>query len=163
MNTARWAGVFYLGTFVSGMIALAAGAGMQLANAIATICYVAVTVLFYWLFKPVDARWSFAAALVSALGCAMNVLSLAHVALLPINALAVFGVYCLLIGWLIIESPSMPSVLGVAMMIGGASWLTFAVPSLARALAPFNYAPGILAEGALTIWLLVTGARSGAR
>jgi hypothetical protein len=41
--------------------------------------------------------------------------------------------------------------------IGGVSWLTFAVPPLARALSPYNYGPGILAEGALTVWLLVNG------
>jgi hypothetical protein len=158
MTTARWAGVFYLGTFVTGIIALAAGAGMLAANAIATLCYVAVTILFYVLFKPVNPAVSLAAAAVGLLGCAMNGLSLFNLASLPVNPLAVFGVYCVLIGYLITQSPAMPTLLGLAMIGGGASWLTFALPPVAHALQPFNYAPGILAEGALTVWLLIRGA-----
>ena len=154
MTMARWAGIFYLGTFVTGIVALAAGTSMLVANAVATACYVAVTLLFYTLFRPVNPTVSLVAGVVSAVGCAMNGLSLVNVALLPINPLAVFGVYCVLIGYLITQSPAMPNLLGVAMMIGGASWLTFGVPPLAHVLLPFNYAPGILAEGALTVWLL---------
>jgi hypothetical protein len=158
VTTARWAGVFYLGTFVTGIVALAAGTGMLVANAVATACYVAVTLLFYALFKPVNPTVSLVAAVVSTIGCAMSGLSLVSAALVPINPLAFFGVYCMLIGYLITQAPAMPSLLGVAMMIGGASWLTFGVPPIAHALVPFNYAPGILAEGALTVWLLARGA-----
>jgi hypothetical protein len=35
--------------------------------------------------------------------------------------------------------------------------LTFAWPPLARQLSPFNMAPGVLGETALTLWLLVRG------
>ncbi len=159
MNTARWAGVCYLGTFVTGLVALAAGTGLAIANGIATICYVGVTLLFYTLFKATSVHLSLAAALASGVGCLATGLGFLHIRLLPFNVLAVFGVYCILIGSLVVKSPAMPRAVGVAMMIGGASWLTFAVPALARALSPFNYAPGILAEGALTVWLLVRGAR----
>ena len=38
-------------------------------------------------------------------------------------------------------------------------WLTFAVPPLAKQLVPFNMIPGILAETALALWLLVRGVR----
>jgi hypothetical protein len=77
----------------------------------------------------------------------------------PVNPLALFGCYCILIGYLVVSSTFVPRLLGIAMAIGGVSWLTFGVPALARALVPFNDAPGILAEGALTAWLLVKGAR----
>ncbi len=157
MNLGRVAGVFYLGTFVSGMIALAAGVGLTVANAIATICYVGVTVLFYSLFKRVNSTASAVAAAFSLAGCATSALLVFHVSV-PINPLALFGCYCILIGYLITASSFMPRALGIALAIGGVSWLTFAVPSIARALSPFNYAPGILAEGALTLWLLVKGA-----
>ena len=43
------------------------------------------------------------------------------------------------------------------MAIGGLGWLTFLSPSLAGSLSPFNLAPGILGEGALTVWLLAKG------
>jgi hypothetical protein len=66
-----------------------------------------------------------------------------------------FGGYCLLIGFLIYKSTFLPRMLGVLMAIGGLSWLTFGVAAIAKALYPYNLAPGIIGEGALTIWLLV--------
>jgi len=160
MSIGRLAGVFYLGTFVTGMVALAAGANMSVANGLATACYVGVTVLFYFLFKPVDATLSAIAAAFSAIGCTLSALAVFHLRPVPISELAFFGCYCITIGWLIVKSTMMPSALGVALAIGGVSWLTFAVPPVAHALRPFNYAPGIFAEGALTIWLLAKGARA---
>jgi hypothetical protein len=32
-------------------------------------------------------------------------------------------------------------------------WLTFLSPPLANSMSPYNLAPGILGEGALTLWL----------
>jgi hypothetical protein len=153
MTIARAAGVFYLLTFVTGVIALAAGAGMAAANAVATIAYLVVTVLFYILFKPVNPAISLMAALVSLAGCVFSGLQAFHVHV-PVSALAFFGVYCLLIGGLVFRSGFLPRPIGVLMMIGGLGWLTFGYPALARALSPYNYAPGIIGEGALTLWLL---------
>ena len=68
-----------------------------------------------------------------------------------------FGVYCLLIGHLILRSTFMPRILGVLMMCGGLGWLTFVSPSLADSLSPYNLAPGMIGEGALTLWLLAMG------
>ena len=159
MSVGRIAGVFYLGTFVTGAMALAAGVGMDVANALATFCYIGVTVLFYILFKPVNAPVSLLAALFSATGCLLSFVRALHLAPIPISELAFFGCYCLLIGYLIYNSRFLPAALGVLLAIGGVSWLTFAWPSLARSLSPYNYIPGILAEGLLTLWLLLFGAR----
>jgi hypothetical protein len=71
--------------------------------------------------------------------------------------LAFFGCYCLLIGRLIFRSAFLPRVLGVLMMFGGLSWLTFLSPPLASYLRPYNIAPGVLGEGSLTLWLLLAG------
>jgi hypothetical protein len=43
------------------------------------------------------------------------------------------------------------------MVIGGLGWLTFLSRSFADTLTPYNMAPGILAETALTLWLLIPG------
>jgi len=157
MDLGRAAGVFYLGTFVTGMIAVAAGTGMVVANGIAALCYIGVTILFYVLFKPVNHAVSLVAALFSGTGCVSSLVRGLQLARPPISDLAFFGCYCILIGYLIYESGFMPRSLGVLLAIGGVSWLTFAWPPLARSLSPFNFAPGILAEGALTVWLLVRG------
>ena len=154
---ARIAGVFYLVTFVAGVIALVSASGRFAANVIATVSYVAVTLLFYDIFKPVNKSLSLLAAIVSLVGLASGVLSMLHRNPLDINNLVFFGVYCLLIGYLIFKSTFLPRFLGVLLAIGGLGWLTFISPSLVKLLSPYNMAPGIIAEGILTLWLLAFG------
>ena len=154
---ARIAGVFYLLTFLTGIFALVFVRGRLVANLIASACYVVVTILFYELFKPVNSQLSLIAAFFSLVGCVVSALSLFHLAPFHIDSLAFFGVYCLLIGYLIVKSIFLPRILGALMMLGGLGWLTFLSPQLAKFLDPYNLAPGILGEGALTVWLLVAG------
>src|SRR5947208_2846815 len=158
---ARMAGVFYLITFVGGSIALAFGRRLGVyfnaANVVTTVSYIAVTLLFYDLFKPVNKGLSLLAALFSLAGLVIGTLSLFHLISSPINNLVFFGFYCLLIGYLIFRSTFLPRALGVLMAFGGLGWLTFLSPALAKVLSPYNLAPGILGEGVLTLWLLVSG------
>lgn len=72
-----------------------------------------------------------------------------------------FGFYCLLIGSLILRSTFLPRILGVLMMVAGCSWLTFLSFPLANSLWPYVAVPGILGEGALTVWLLLKGVDIG--
>lgn len=157
MRLARIAGAVYVITFVAGTLALLVPAGRQYTNAIAALSYIAVTILFYHLFKPVNRTVSMIAAVVSLAGCVMGLLSGLRMAPVQINPLALFGVYCLLIGYLVFRSTYLPRGLGMLLMVGGVGWLTFAVPALARALSPYNFGPGIIAEGVLTVWLLIAG------
>jgi hypothetical protein len=158
MNTkARIAGVFYLITFVAGSASLALANGKLAADLIADVAYVAVTVLFYQIFKPVNKNVSLLAAAFSLVGITIGTLTAFHRAPTTINPLVFFGFYCLLIGYLIIKSTFLPRVLGVLMAIGGLGWLTFMSPTLTHSLYPYNLAPGIIGEGVLTLWLLVVG------
>ena len=154
---ARIAGVFYLLTFVTGVIAMFAVSGRVVANLLATACYVAVTLLFYDIFKPVNRNISLLAAFFGLVGCAFGALDSFHLAPFNINPLVFFGVYCLLIGYLIWRSTFLPRILGVLMAFGGLGWLTFLSPALAHSPSPYNAGPGMLGEGALTLWLLVKG------
>jgi hypothetical protein len=156
---------------------------------IATSCYVAVTALFYDLFKPVNRSLSLLAAFFSLVGCAI----LAFASLFRIAPLVVlgggqylsvfeveqlralaslflalygqgvdicfvfFGVYCLLIGYLIVRSAFLPRILGVLLVFAGLGWLTFLSPPLANYLSPYILVLGFLAELALMLWLLVMG------
>jgi len=70
--------------------------------------------------------------------------------------LVFFGLYCLLIGYLIFRSTFLPRVLGVFMAAAGLGWLTFLTP-FAKSLSAFDVAPAALGEGLLTLWLLVKG------
>jgi len=154
---ARIAGVFYLLTFVAGVFALVSVSGRLVANLIATACYIAVTLLFFDMFKPVNKSLSLLAAFFGLVGCAWAALTIFHLAPLDINSLVFFGFYCLLIGYLIFRSTFLPRTLGALMAFGGLGWLTFLSPPLAHYLSPYNLAPGMLGEGALTLWLLVFG------
>jgi hypothetical protein len=211
---ARMAGVFYLLTFIFAAAAVGVAGTLFVAdNAAATAvnilanetrfwmgfalnltvigCYVAVTALFYDLFKPVNRAVSLCALLTSLVACAVQAGSfgfyaaplgivrgsaylpaftpgqLENLALLSLRVyaqiynigIAFFGLYCLLIGCLIVRSGFLPRILGVLMLLGGLGWLTFLFPPLAHALSPYILAPGILGEGALTLWLIVFGVK----
>jgi hypothetical protein len=154
---ARIAGLLYLVTFVAGSWSLVSTGRNVSAGLIAGVSYVGVTLLFYVLFKPVSRRVSLTAAIFSLTGCAAGILSSLHLVPAVINSLVFFGFYCLLIGYLVYHSTYLPRFLGVLMAIGGLGWLTFAWAPLATSLSPFNLVPGIVGEGALTLWLLVMG------
>ena len=154
----RIAGVFYLLCFVTAISALLVRGRLGLvAGLTAGVCYVAVTLLFYYIFKPVSRGLSLLAAVISLAGCAIGPLSLLVHAASPIHPLVFFGFYCLLIGYLIFKSTFLPRILGGLMALAGLGWLTFVYPPLANRLSPYVFAPGILGEGALTLWLLVFG------
>ena len=129
------------------------------AGLVAGASYVAVTLLLYLIFKPVSRGLSLLAAIVSLLGCAIGPVSL--VVRLPGQpndiSLVIFGVYCLMIGYLIIRSTFMPRLVGALMVFAGLGWLTFMSPALARDLFPYGFAPGIIGEGVLMIRLLLFG------
>ncbi|HEY6946123.1 MAG TPA: DUF4386 domain-containing protein, partial [Candidatus Acidoferrum sp.] len=119
---ARIAGVFYLLTILTGGFAAFVGGGLivyrDAISLAATACYIVVTLLFYPLFKPVDSSLSLIAAVFSLVGCALGALGVFHLVppyIKSVNPLICFGVYCLLIGYLIFRSTFLPRVLGVLM------------------------------------------------
>ena len=75
-------------------------------------------------------------------------------------ALVFFGVFQLLIGYLIFRSTFLPQILGALIALGGLGWLTFLSPPLANHLLTPLEALGILAEAPLMLWLLVMGVNS---
>jgi Domain of unknown function (DUF4386) len=156
---------------------------------IGTALYIAVTVLFYRLFKPVNKTVSLLAAFFSLVGCAIQAFGslfqiaplvvlegspylsvfkvdqLQAVALMFIKLnvqaayiyLVFFGLFNLLIGYLIFKSTFLPRILGVLMALSGLGWLTFLAPSLANRLLAYIEVLGIIAEASLMLWLLVKG------
>jgi hypothetical protein len=159
---------------------------------IAVASGLAVTVLFYDLFKPVSGRLSLFAVYVNLMGCAITAASclLHFVPMVILRATGYFpifatkleplallflrmrvqtanlgivfaGVYCILIGFLMLRSSFVPNSPGVLMALAGLGWLTFLSPTLANRLAPFNSIVfGLIGEGSLMLWLMLKGAKT---
>ena len=211
---ARMTGAFYLLTVVAGIIAqafiserlvvsgdAATTAGnitahkplFQLGFTIYLIemaAQIVMTVLFYYLLKPVSRSASLLAAVFSLVGCTIKTLSrlfyfapllilgghaqylsvfdagqLNALALLFLEvndraagmALAFFGFYGLVKGYLVLRSTFLPRFLGALTLLGGVGWLTFLSPSLGTRAFPIVAGVGILGAIATILWLLIAG------
>lgn len=71
--------------------------------------------------------------------------------------LVFFGLYCLLVGILILRSIFLPRILGVLMALAGLSYVLFLSPALARSLQPYILVFPGFGQISLTLWLLVIG------
>ncbi len=76
--------------------------------------------------------------------------------------LVFFGFHCLLLGYLVFRSTFLPRILGMLLAIAGLcyvtnSFATFLSPRFAAHLFPYILLPWLVAEGFLTLWLLVVG------
>src|SRR5438477_1119273 len=68
--------------------------------------------------------------------------------------LAFFGVWCVLIGYLIAKSRFMPRIIEA---LSGLCWVTFVWPPLARYVSPYNQVVASIGETTLMLWLLIVG------
>jgi Domain of unknown function (DUF4386) len=158
---ARLTGVVYLLYFLTAVFDEVFVGRQQLVlydivNLIAHVFYIAVTLLFYYMFRPVSRTLSFLAAIFGLAGCANDVLGLFDLAPFKVSSLVFFGPYCLLIGWLIFRSTFLPRILGVLMILAGVGWLIFLSP-LADLLSMYLKVLGFVAEASLMLWLIVKG------
>ena len=162
---ARMAGVLFLLCLLTAVcnefiVRGRLGSGVNLVgDVIAVSCYIAVTLLFYDIFKPVDRSLALLAVSLNLAGIPCEVLQLnPH----GVGLGMVFhAFYCLLIGYLIFRSTFLPRILGVLMAFAGLGWLTFLSLPLANYLSPYNLAFGLLGEASLCLGLLVMGVNVG--
>jgi len=129
---------------------------LKYAGGYIAICgMVAVTLLLYGLFKPVNRSLSLLAASFNFVGLTFEALRWQP---RGINIAIVFvGFYCLLFAYLIFRSTFLPRILGALTAIGALGWLTYLSPPLVNYLSPYNLALGILGQGSVMVWLLVMG------
>ena len=158
---ARMAGVLFLllvltagltEFFARGKLSLAADLA---AGFIEVSCMIAVTLLLYDIFKPVDRRLSLLAASFNFVALTLELLQV-----LPhgVNiGLGFHGFYWILISYLIFKSTFLPRILSALTAIAGLCWLTFLSPPLANYLSPYNLASALLVEGSVFLWFLVMG------
>ena len=158
---ARVSGVVYLFYFLTAVSAeVLVGHGRPVAydavNLVGYAFYIGVTLLFFYMFRPVNKSLSLVAAFFSLTGCANDLLNLVNLAPYKISSLLFFGPYCILIGYLIFRSTFLPRILGVLMASAGVGWLIFLSP-IANHLSTYLKILGFLAEASLMLWLIVKG------
>lgn len=158
----RLTGVVYLLFFLTAVLSqLLTSRNLVLAgiatNLVSIGFYLALGLLFYRMFKPVNRSLSLIAALFNFAGCIVMALGLFYPTLLPISPVWFFGPYCLLIGCLVLRSTFLPRILGVFMVLAGIGWLAFLIPAVALLLSIPIEGLGIFAEAALMLWLIVMG------
>jgi hypothetical protein len=103
----------------------------------------------------------------------LNVEQVQALAYMPIALLAIgysinsifFGFYGLTIGYLVIRSTFLPPVIGLLLMIGALSYMTYGLanllaPGFAGHLVPYIQLPSLVGEGSLCLWLLTVGVNS---
>jgi len=124
---------------------------------IAVSVMIAAMLPFYDILSPLNRSLILLAACFNLVGLAFEVLRLQP---RGVNIAIVFdGFYCVLIGYLALRSTFQPRILGALMALGGLGWLTFLSSPLANYLAPYNLGVGILGEGLVCMWLLLTDVR----
>jgi hypothetical protein len=158
---ARATGVVYLLYFLTAVSdeVLVGRGRLHIFDAVFLIAYafyIVVTLLFYYMFRPVNRNLSLLAAIFSLVGCANDVLGIFNLVPYKISSLAFFGPYCLLIGYLILRSTFLPRFLGVLMALAGVGWLIVLCP-LASPLSTYLEILGFAAEASLMLWLIVRG------
>jgi hypothetical protein len=154
---ARIAGVFSL----LGILAAVSGEFIirgrweSAGDFIAISCMVAVTLVLYGLFKPVNRGLALLAASFGLVGLTFGAFRWNP---RGVDITVAFGGFsCLANGYLIFRSTFLPRILGPLMALAGLGWVSYLSPPLAHFLTPYNLALGILGQESVMLWLLVMG------
>lgn len=140
--------------------------------------------LIYHLFRVVNRTINQLALLVILVGCALQaaaavvylspvlylqagftqfdgVLLLINLSRLTFDVyLIFFGLWCVLLGYLIVRSTFMPRLIGVLLLADGLGWMTYLVPPFASAIFPAIAVVAGVAEFSLLLWMLIFGVNS---
>jgi hypothetical protein len=152
----RGAGLVYVAYFVLS----AAGAALRNVplQVVATASYFVLAVVLYRLFAPADPVAALALLPLALVGCVIQAFGqvqgdagVLRLALVP------FGLFLVVLGYLIARSAFGPLALGALLVVAGLAWPIAVIPGAPSWSAAVAVALGIVAEGALAIWLLVAG------
>ena len=124
----------------------------------ATWFYVVVAVVLYRLFAPADPLVALALLPLAFIGCLLQAFGQvqADAGLLRL-ALVPFGLFLLVLGYLIARSSVAPVALGALLAVAGIAWPMVVIPAMPSWYAGVAIVLGIVAEAGLAIWLLIAG------
>jgi len=156
-SRARTAGVFYVLSFVTALLAEAFVKGkiLQVAGLVPVLCFGVVTLLLYGIFKPVSRTASFLAASANLAGLTFEGFEFQPGG---VNvALVLHGIFCLLIAQLVSKSTFLPRIFGLSMAVAGLGWLTGQLPQVTAGMRLYTQVAGFLGEGLFMLWLIAKG------
>ncbi len=157
---ARLTGGVYLAYFATAICgSMLVGHSAVAVTCLATALYAGTSLLFYRLFRPVNATIALVAMVFSLLGCIRDILDQLHRAPAWLSPLIFFGPFCLLLGWLILRSDFLPRWLGWPLIVAGIAWLAYLFPAVALHAKVVILPIGFLAELMLMLWLLIKGVK----
>ena len=129
----------------------------KVTNVLSIALYAVLGVMLCRLFWPSGRILSPIAMLFNFAGVAMMLPELYPGGKAPLNPLLFFGVYCLLIGVLILRSTFLPKLPGLLMVAAGVGWFVFLAPRCPHVVAVSAMVLGFVAELILMLWLLIKG------
>ena len=151
---------------------------------VAVLFHITWALLIYQLFGVVNRTINQLALLVILVGCALQataavvylspllylqagftqpdpVLLLINLSHLTFDAyIIIFGMWCVLLGYLIVRSTFMPRLIGVLLIADGIGWITYLVPPFATSIFPAIAVVAGVAEFSLLLWMLIFGVNS---
>lgn len=159
---ARIAGGFYVLAVVAAVLGEVALHGKleYAAGQVAVACYVIVTVLVYGILRRINKEVALLATILNLAGLCLEALRWDPGGLDV--AMVFHGMFCVLMGWLILRSRIVPRILGALLVLAGLDWLLYLSPEIIKRASPYNSALGLLCEGLLFLWLLVMGVKERA-
>jgi len=151
--------LLYFLTAVAGQALVSKGFVLpgKATNFVSMSLYIVLGILLYRLFRPAGNILSLVAALFNFAGSAVTLTAFFRDGKAPVSPLLFFGMYCLLIGVLILRSAFLPRALGWLNAVAGIGWFVFLAPLHIHSLAVSIEILGFIAEAALMVWLLVKG------
>jgi len=125
-----------------------------------TAVYFLVAVALYALFASAARRIAVAALPLAAVGCVIQGVGMIEGDTNLIRlALVFFGLFLVVIGYLVARSAFAPRWLGIWLALAGLAWCTFVLPGAPYAARLVLMALGGLSEVALLLWLVVLAVR----
>lgn len=124
----------------------------------ANAVYFVVAVVLYQLLAPADRLVALALLPFAAIGCVIQSIGMIQDDRdIQRTALAFFGLFDAVLGYLLLRSRVAPPLIGYALVAGGLGSFTLIFPQTPAPLAAVAFGIAALAEGALVLWLLIAG------
>ncbi len=124
----------------------------------ANVVYFVVAIVLFQFLASADRLIAFALLPLAALGCVIQSVGMIQDDRdIQRVALVFFGLFLAALGYLLIRADIAPRPLGYALVAAGLASCTLVIPQLPAPMTALALGFGGLAEGALVLWLLLTG------